>query len=141
MSGWYWIGVGLALAIGEAFVPGITLIWLGGAAVVVGLVSLGWPGLDWSIQAPLFAVLAVAAAATGIWLRNRTGQPLTPQVNQGTARFIGQQAALDMPIVNGRGQIRLGDGVWPVTGPDLPAGISVRVTGTDGTTLQVTAVP
>lgn len=137
MDGWYWIGIGLALAIGEVFVPGITLIWLGAAAIVVGIASLLWPGSDWSLQVPLFAVLAVAAAATGLWLRTRSHLPLTAQVNQGTTRLVGQLASLDTPIANGRGEIRLGDTVWQVTGPDLPAGASVRITGTDGTTLQV----
>jgi hypothetical protein len=46
---------------------------------------------------------------------------------------VGQRGALLLPIVNGRGRIRLGDSSWSVTGPDLPAGMSVEVTGIEGT--------
>jgi len=35
--------------------------------------------------------------------------------------------------------VRVDDGFWQVTGPDLPAGTEVRVTGSDGSMLQVVA--
>jgi len=140
VNGWFWIGAGVVLAIGEAFVPGITLIWIGAAAALVGLISLAWPEIGWAWQVALFAVLAAAAVATGLWLRNHPREPMTSDVNRGTARFVGQLASLDTAIVNGRGEIRFGDTLWPVAGPDLPAGTSVRITGTDGTTLQVSPV-
>lgn len=139
MNGWYWIGIGIALAVAEAGIPGITLIWLGGAAVIVGLIALAWPDLTWSVQIGLYAVFAAAAVATGLWLRSRPHRPMTNEVNQGAARFIGQRAELETAIVNGRGQARVGDTVWPVSGPDLPAGAVVTVTDTDGVTLKVTA--
>jgi membrane protein implicated in regulation of membrane protease activity len=41
------------------------------------------------------------------------------------------------PIVNGRGRVRLDDASWTVTGPDLPAGAAVEVTGADGVVLEV----
>jgi membrane protein implicated in regulation of membrane protease activity len=38
-------------------------------------------------------------------------------------------------IEQGSGKARLGDGVWKVSGPELPAG--VRVVGVDGIVLKV----
>jgi membrane protein implicated in regulation of membrane protease activity len=35
------------------------------------------------------------------------------------------------------GKARLGDGVWKVSGPELPAGTRVRVVGVDGVVLKV----
>ena len=40
-------------------------------------------------------------------------------------------------IENGVGKVRIGDGVWKVSGPALPAGATVRVTGVDGAVLTV----
>ncbi|NDH61491.1 MAG: hypothetical protein EBY18_07515 [Alphaproteobacteria bacterium] len=48
---------------------------------------------------------------------------------------------LDAPILNGRGRIKLGDGSWSVTGPDMVAGARVRVRGVDGNELRVEPAP
>ncbi|MFD0936463.1 NfeD family protein, partial [Methylobacterium trifolii] len=39
----------------------------------------------------------------------------------------------------GAGRIRFDDTLWRVSGPDLPAGARVRVTGMAGTVLTVAA--
>ena len=44
---------------------------------------------------------------------------------------------LDQAIENGVGYVRLDDSRWKVSGPDLPKGTKVRVTGADGTVLEV----
>jgi membrane protein implicated in regulation of membrane protease activity len=54
-----------------------------------------------------------------------TDQPL---LNQRERQLVGRTATLEEPIVEGRGRIRLGDTLWRVSGPDLPAGTRVRVT-------------
>ena len=51
--------------------------------------------------------------------------------------MIGRTATLTEPITEGRGRIKLGDTMWRVTGPDLPAGTQVRVTGADATDLEL----
>jgi len=43
-------------------------------------------------------------------------------------------------IIDGRGKIKVGDGVWIVTGPDTAAGSQVRVIGQDGAILRVEAI-
>jgi membrane protein implicated in regulation of membrane protease activity len=52
--------------------------------------------------------------------------------------LVGRHFLLERAIVNGAGAIRVHDSVWRVTGPDLPQGTQVRVTGVDdGVLLRV----
>jgi len=46
---------------------------------------------------------------------------------------------LERGIVDGHGRVQIADAYWEVTGPRLPAGAHVRVTGADGMTLTVEA--
>ena len=134
---WHWMVAGVALAVLEVVLPGAALVWLGGAAFLVGLISFVVPiGLNG--QLGLFAVLAVVALGIAFYLRRR-GRLDTPEipVNRGAARFVGTCATLDQPIVDGVGRMNLGDTVWTIKGPDLPAGTPVVVTGMDGATLIV----
>ena len=52
-------------------------------------------------------------------------------------RHIGEALTLQAPIHNGIGRVRLGNRDWEVRGPNLPAGVRVRVTGVDGLVLLV----
>jgi membrane protein implicated in regulation of membrane protease activity len=139
MASWHWIVLGVALAIAETLLPGTILLWLGISAALVGIIMLAWPDITWQTQVLMFGVIAVVAVAVGLMLRKRLHKPQPREVNLGVQRFVGQRGALSTPIANGRGEIRLGDTVWPVAGPDLPAGTSVVVTGSDGVTLTVRA--
>ncbi|HMM65109.1 MAG TPA: NfeD family protein, partial [Mesorhizobium sp.] len=56
-------------------------------------------------------------------------------------QLIGRTATLAEPIREGRGRIQLGDTLWRVSGPDLPAGTRVRVTGASDTELELTVEP
>ena len=40
-------------------------------------------------------------------------------------------------IEGGRGKVRVGDTLWPVEGPERPAGTEVRVTAAKATVLTV----
>jgi inner membrane protein len=139
MVAWHWIVLGVALSIAETLLPGTILLWLGIAAAVTGIILLAWPDVTWQTQVLMFGAIAVIAVAVGLSLRKRLYKPQPREVNVGTQRFVGQRGALTTAISNGRGEIKLGDSVWPVAGPDLPAGTSVVVTGSDGVTLTVRA--
>ena len=135
---WHWIVIGLALALAEILIPATVLLWTGIAALIVGGIVALWPGLGWQTQAILFSVLAAVSVAIGLYLRRHFAKPQHPTgINRGTFRFIGQRGALHTPIVNGRGEIKLGDTIWAATGPDLPSGTTVEVVASDGTTLTV----
>lgn len=139
MAAWHWIVLGIVLAIAETMLPGTILLWLGIAAALTGIVLLAWSDLGWQGQVLLFGAIAVVAVGVGLALRRKLHKPQPRDVNLGTQRFVGQRGALSTAISNGRGEIRLGDSVWPVAGPDLPVGTSVEVTGSDGVTLTVRA--
>lgn len=132
---WAWILAGLALAGLELAAPGIFLIWLGLAALATGLVAALAP-LPWQAQVLLFAGLAVAA----VLLARRLGRGHVPTLNRADRGLVGREGLLAEPIQDGAGRIRFDDTLWRITGPDLPAGARVRVTGIDGTVLRVTGV-
>ncbi len=135
---WHWWALGGVLAIIEVFAPGFMFLWVGIAAGLVGCLLFVWPGLSLPGQVLAFAVLSVASVIA--WRRVQRARPALsdePHLNRRGAQYVGQLGRLALPIVNGRGRIELADGSWPVTGPDLPRGTSVEVTGADGTLLQV----
>jgi hypothetical protein len=134
-----WFTIGIVLAVLEALMPGAFLVWFGIAAGAVGLVGVALPELDWRIQLVIFAAAAAIAVAIGLKLRRR-GVDQVSAVNLGAARLIGQRATVATSIVNGRGEVSLGDTVWPATGPDLDAGTHVRVVSADGPVVTVERV-
>jgi membrane protein implicated in regulation of membrane protease activity len=135
---WHWWALGGLLAIVEVFAPGFRFLWVGVAAGLVGCLLLLWPGLDLAGQILAFAILVIADLL--VWRLVQKAFPITtdePNLNRRAAQCVGLRGALLVPIVNGRGRIRLGDASWTVSGPDLPAGTTVEVTGADGVVLQV----
>ena len=62
-----------------------------------------------------------------------------PHLNTRTSRLIGQVVTVESAIENGKGRVRVGDGVWNASGPDVPAGTSVRIVAAEGTLLTVEA--
>ncbi len=137
----WWVG-GLLLLMAEIVMPGVFLIWIGIAAIIVGCLSLlfwGDPFWMWQIQILIFAVLSVACALIGRRIMSKSGETDEPLLNQRGASLVGRTATLSEPILEGRGRIRLDDTFWVVSGPDLPVGAQVRITHSTGRELQVEA--
>jgi membrane protein implicated in regulation of membrane protease activity len=137
----WWI-LALLLIAGEVMMPGYFLLWIGVAAAAMGVLLWLFPGMGLLAQAVLFALLALAACvAYARWLRPRIERraPGGERLNRRAEQMIGQRYELVEAIVNGRGKVRVGDGQWLVTGPDLPLGSTVEVVAVDGTTLKVRA--
>lgn len=137
---WSWWVAGLVLLAAEMIMPGFFLVWIGLAALVVGVLSLiFWDAAFWiwELQAILFALLAVAATFIGRRLTLRNDTTDEPFLNQRGASLIGRTATLREPIREGRGRIRLDDTMWQVMGPDLPAGTQVKVVSSNGRDLTV----
>jgi membrane protein implicated in regulation of membrane protease activity len=137
---WSWILGGLVLLGLELVVPGGYLLWMGIAAVLTGIITLVQP-LAWPLQWLIFGALSLVAilAWTGL-ARHRREVSTEPELNQRTHHFIGHEAVLDQPIVDGFGRLRLGDTIWRVAGPDLPTGQRVRIIGAEGPLLRVEPV-
>jgi membrane protein implicated in regulation of membrane protease activity len=129
---WNWMVLGFVLLILEILVPGVFLLWIGIAAILVGALTwqLSHVGFwVWQAQVLLFLVLSVISAYVGRQVMARAGgQSDQPLLNRRAEQLIGRAATLAEPIADGRGRIRIGDTYWLVSGPDLPIGTRVRVT-------------
>ena len=140
---WAWWILGIVLLVAEIVVPGNFLVWVGIAGLLTGLLSnLFWETSwwVWEVQWLTFAALS----ALSLWLgrqllhRNRLSTD-QPTLNDRGASLVGRTADLIEPIHNGRGRVKIGDTIWIVNGPDLPAGARVRVVASNGSDLKVEA--
>lgn len=137
---WDWFIAGGLLLILEILAPGVFMLWLGLAALAVGLISLG---IDWPWQAQFVAFAAFSVAAIPLWsrlARNVEAPTDQPFLNRRAEAFIGRIFTLEKPIIDGAGTMAIGDTVWRITGTDIPAGSRVKVTAVDGTALKVESV-
>lgn len=142
----FWAVVGVALVVLEILAPGFFFVWFAaGALLTAGAVALlgGMPPVG---QAALFTSLsALLVAGALVWRRRlRTGgggadgrEDEAAGINDRAAQRLGVVARLDEPVSGGRGRLFIGDTLWQVAGPDLPAGTLVRVTGYRGAVLTV----
>lgn len=141
---WSWWLVGFVLLAAELAAPGVFLIWIGLAALVVGAASLLlWDEVfwHWQLQLIVFAVLSLAITLIGRKVYGGTDKNSDqPLLNRRGDSLVGRTATLTEPIREGRGRIRLDDSWWSVSGPDLPAGMRVRVAHWSGTELIVEPV-
>ena len=137
---WNWLIVGFILMALELLAPGVFLIWLGLAALLVGMLSFSIT-LSWQLQFLTFAVFAVAAVP--LWRRvarsNSTVSRSNPFLNKRTEALIGRVFTLEKPIIDGTGTVRIDDTIWRVAGPDAPAGSRVKIVQADGASLTVAA--
>jgi inner membrane protein len=137
---WSWFIAGGLLLILEILAPGVFMLWLGLAALSVGLISLV---VDWPWQAQFVAFAAFSIAAIPLWRRlaRKVEAPTDqPFLNRRADALVGRVVTLERPIVDGNGTVAIGDTVWRITGADIPAGSRVKVIAVDGTALQVCAI-
>jgi inner membrane protein len=138
LAWWHWWILAAALAAIETFMPGAVAIWFAASAFVVGALLLLLP-VPWQLQLVLFGVLGfVAVTAYRMWVRRNPEVSPDPTLNRRAAQYIGQTLTLVEPLDHGYGKVRVGDTVWKVKGPDLPAGARVRVVDVEGAVLVVT---
>lgn len=134
---WFWLALGLILAIGEITIPGVFLIWLAAAALATGLLAWVTP-LGMPVQIVVFAALAIAFVFTGRnFLRRHPIESADPQMNDRGARAVGENVIVTSVIAGGSGRVRLGDSEWLAKGPDAEPGTRMKVTGHDGVVLLV----
>jgi inner membrane protein len=138
---WWWLIAAVALGILELLAPGFFLVWMGAAAAVTGIIVALLPiPLAW--QLGLFALLAFAAVFAGRLYYARNPVPSgDSKLNVRASRLIGQTVTVEAAFENGKGRVRVGDGVWNARGPDAPAGASVVIVAADGTCLMVEPAP
>ncbi|MBN9580224.1 MAG: NfeD family protein [Afipia sp.] len=134
---WNWLVLGLVLMGIEVFAPGVFMLWLGLAALIVGLLSFA---VAWSWQAQVIVFALLAAAMVPLWrhlARRGAAASDKPFLNRRAEGLIGRVFTLETPIVDGVGTVKIDDTVWRVAGPDAPAGLRVKIVSADGASLRV----
>lgn len=140
---WFWWTLAAILALVEILTPGVYLIWLAFAAALVGALGLviEW---GWEWQAATFAGLAIVVVFVARKLPYSSGGGKAFRtdesrfLNQRNLSYVGREFVLQNAVEGGRGKIRIDDGFWLVSSArDLPAGARVRVTGAEGSVLQI----
>ena len=140
LNWWHWMVLAVLLAAAETLVPGAVVIWFAASAVVISLLMVVID-IPWQFQLIGFALLGLGALL--VYRTYRKKNPGTfeqPNLNQRAQQYVGSELVLVEAIEQGAGKAKLGDGVWKVSGPELPAGARVRVTGVNGTILTVIPV-
>jgi hypothetical protein len=130
----FWLVVGFVLCAAETLMPGAFLIWIGAAALIVGVVEFLWP-LEVTAQLFLFAALVVVLVVVGRRVYGSLDKRSPSQPLGRAEGLVGREFFLDHAIERGFGNIRVDDSVWRVTGEDMAAGAKVRVTGVEGGSL------
>jgi inner membrane protein len=138
---WMWLSLGLILGAIEILAPGFFLMWLGLAAIIVGVLVWLVPGTIIPMQVALFAILSVLAVYAGKkFLKDNPIHSDDPKLNDRGARLTGEVVTVVEAIADGRGRVKVGDSEWNARGIDASAGTRVRVTGADGAVLLVEPV-
>jgi membrane protein implicated in regulation of membrane protease activity len=138
-----WMVLGFVLLAAEILLPGVFLLWIGIAAILTGALSLqmwDWSIWTWQVQVLVFLAMSLVSALAGKRIMSATDRESDePLLNRRAEQMVGRTALLAEPISEGVGRIHLGDTVWRVSGPDLPAGTRVRIVAARGGDLLVEA--
>ncbi|AXS41875.1 NfeD family protein [Breoghania sp. L-A4] len=136
---WSWHVAGLLLLGLEILVPGTFFLWFGVAALIVGTLAL-FVDMPWQLTLLLFMAIALICLFAGRRLmKGRESGEGDSGLNRRGQRYVGRHFIIDEPIVQGAGRLHVDDTIWRISGPDLPAGARVTVTGVNGASLVVAA--
>lgn len=134
---WFWLSLGLILGAAEMVAPGFFLMWLGLAAIIVGVLDYFLP-ITIAYQVAMFAILSVLTVFAGKkFLADNPIETDDPKLNDRGARLTGEIVTVVEAIADGQGRVKVGDTVWAARGTDAATGARVRVTGADGAVLLV----
>lgn len=134
---WFWLSLGLILGVAEMVAPGFFLMWLGLAALIVGILDYFLP-ITLAYQVAMFAILSVLTVFAGKkFLQKNPIESDDVNLNDRGARMTGEIVTVVEPIANGHGRVKVGDSVWNARGMDADIGANVRVIGADGAVLLV----
>ena len=137
---WFWLSLGLILGVAEMVAPGFFLMWLGLAALIVGILDYFLP-ITLAYQVAMFATLSVLTVFAGKkFLQKNPIESDDANLNDRSARMTGEIVTVVEPIANGHGRVKVGDSVWNARGMDAAMGASVRVIGSDGAVVVVEGI-
>ncbi|KTD65557.1 NfeD family protein [Legionella spiritensis] len=134
---WHWLALALLLVIAETLGAAGFLIALGMAAALTGAVTWLF-SVGWQWQLIYFSIFCLFFAfAWWRFLKHRAATSPPSLINRPFESMVGRTVTLVEPIEDGRGKIRVNDAHWFVTGPELPAGTKVKITGIEEGTILV----
>lgn len=138
---WYWWALAAVLLVCEMTLPGVVFMFLAIGAAAAGLVLL-LVDTPIEMQLVIFAVVSAASAVVLKPILKRLQEDHGPnRMNVRGEAMVGRTIVLDQPLLGGRGRVKLGDGSWSITGPDMAAGTRVRVAAVNGAELRVEPAP
>jgi membrane protein implicated in regulation of membrane protease activity len=136
-----WLIFGVLLLITEMIAPGAYLMFLGGAAILTGLISFALP-IPIILQFLIFAAASVASVYVAKrWFDVYPILSSAPLLNARVAQMIGQTVEVVEPIDGGSGRVKVGDSVWSANGPDAEIGTRMKIIGAEGNRLSVEPLP
>ena len=135
---WLWLIGGVVLLMAEVIAPGFFLIFIGAAAILTGLLTLGL-GLGVALQLAFFAVFAfIAVRVLGRrFYASRYDYTADPHLNDRVARLLGKVVVVVQPVDSHGGRVRVGDSEWSARGGPAAAGERVRIVDVEGNCLKV----
>ena len=135
---WLWLIGGVLLLIAELIAPGFFLVFIGGAAIATGVISMLVP-LSLPLQLAIFAALAYLSARIGgrrAYAMKFDYSP-DPFLNDRVKRLLGRVVVATQPIDSNGGRVRVGDSEWSARGGPAQAGERVRIVDFEGNCLKV----
>src|SRR6476620_10842033 len=101
LGSWNWLIAAIILFVIELTAPGIFMLWLGMAALFVGVISLVVT-LPAAWQGALFVLFAAAAFPFWWKYRSASAKPTDqPHLNRRADALVGRQFVLETPISGG----------------------------------------
>ncbi len=138
VSHWHWFIFAAVLVIIELLTGGAYFLMMGVAAALIAAALFVAPKLGFAYQLMGFAVLSIVAILVGQRYFKKNPIPTDqPTLNRRGEQYVGRTFTLETPIVNGVGKLRVDDTTWRIEGPNIAAGVQVKVVGVDGTNLKV----
>ncbi len=138
---WYWIVLGLCLAMAELLVLAFFIVWFGIGAIVVGIILLIVPDLTVATQMLLWAGLSTALVI--FWFRYLKPRTVTA-VGTSATHVTGEVGTLVSDLCpDTRGQVRfqkpvLGSDTWECyADSNIKAGERVRIVAVEGNFIKV----
>jgi membrane protein implicated in regulation of membrane protease activity len=138
---WAWMVLAGGLALAEMGVPGAYLMWIALGAALTGALDAAF-GLSLEGQILSFSVTSALSCVAGFFVYRRMRRGVRGEIpmNEPGLAMLGARGTVCEALLNGRGKVRLGDGVWLADGPDLAEGTPVVVSAVRGTRLVVQRV-
>lgn len=141
---WHWWAIAGVFFVLEVLSMSFFFLWIGAAAVLVGLLLAIVPDMSWQIQLTLWALISVAGAFGWRIYRKKNPDHIKsdqPKLNRRGEQYVDRTFTLENDMSNGFGKVKVDDSIWKVEcEKDLTKGTKIRVKSVEGTVLQVEEV-